>query len=363
MPNILAALLAENPILLTGLDLLVKSTIVLLFTLAASRLVKAESFHVRNQHLLWMAGLICLALMPIAGAIARILNTEANIQTTILTLPIPLDYTPSTNTASLSTFLINNLLLAAYLIPCLLLLARMIFAVASVFGIGLRAAASSNKQALDAVAHIAKKLDISRPVTVLQSREITSPFSFGVFKPKIILPYQANGWAESMLEDVLVHELTHIRRLDWPSILLCHLIVSLYWMNPLSWIAIRKLSEEAENSCDSAVLSFGKNSTDYAKNLMLIARQSRDGNRILTQMMADNRMLSKRVQLILKGNTNIKVNKTFLPIFTGALFSMVVVFGNIQLFSVQPLLQDRPESLESLTPAPSFVVTPRFGTF
>jgi len=236
----------------------------------------------------------------------------------------------------------------------------MVFALVNVYAIGSHAQDSKNFQTLRIANNVAKKLEVSRLVRILQSKEITSPFSYGIFSPKIVLPDQADEWSESTIEDVLVHEFTHIKRLDWPTTLICHFVASLYWINPLCWMAVNRISEEAENSCDSAVLEFGKNNTDYAKSLMLIARQSRDGNRLLTQMMADNRILSKRIQRILKGSKSSKVNKAFLPLLSAALLTLIATFGNMQIIALETSLQMNIDTTEWPEAAPSFEATPRF---
>jgi len=363
MPNTLILLFSENPVLLTGLDLLVKSTVLLLFTFAVSRLLRIESFRAKSHHLLLLIGLFCLALIPLIDIVPVLFDIETKSQTAFLTLPALIDSVERSQTTLFPSFSSNSLLVLIYLAPCLLLLSRMVFAVRSVIGIGSRALVSTNRKALETAIEVAKKLEVSRSVSILQSREITSPFSFGIFSPKIVLPVQANDWSESMLEDVLVHEFTHIKRLDWPTTLICHFIASLYWINPLCWMAINKISEEAENSCDTAVLDFGKNYAEYAKNLMSIARQSRDGNRLLTQMMADNNMLSKRVQRILKGKTISRENNAILPLLTSALFTLLVLLGNVQIIALESSLLIPSDSTQSLTSSPSFVATPRFGTF
>jgi len=360
MLDTIIALLVGNPILLIGLDLLAKSTFILLLAFVASQLVRTESFTARSQHLLWLAGLVCLALIPLASTLSGFFNAEANSQSAVLTLPAPLTSEEASATASFSIFSSNSILILLYLCPCLVLLARMVFALANVFRIGSSARDSNNIQTLHIANNVAEKVEVSRLVRVLYSKEITSPFSYGIFSPKIVLPDQAGEWSESTLEDVLVHEFTHIKRFDWPSTLICHFIASLYWINPLCWMAVSRISEEAENSCDSAVLEFGKNNTDYAKSLMLIARQSRDGHRLLTQMMADNRILSKRIQRILKGKNSSKVNKAFLPLLSTALLTMIITFGNVQIIALEPALQVNIDTAEWPEAVPSFEVTPRF---
>lgn len=363
MQNRLLALLAENPMLLLGLDLLIKSIIVLLLTLTISRLVKAISFSVRSQHFLWMIGILCLALIPLVSMMLGILDAESKTNAAVLTLSVPTADAGNSLTSPTENLSLGNLLLWLYLMPCLLLLGRMLFAVISVIGIGNRALPTSNKKALKITTEVANKLEITRRVVLLQSKEVTSPFSFGIFSPKIILPEQANTWSVSTLEDVLVHELSHIERFDWLSTLFCHFIASLYWVNPLCWVAVNRISEEAENSCDAAVLNFGKNGADYARNLLHIARRSRDGHRLLVQMMADKRILPKRVKRILENKLDTSISKKFLQMLSMVAITLLVSFGNTQIIAIEMQARIEFEPLETIKPAPVFTVLPRFTPF
>ena len=239
----------------------------------------------------------------------------------------------------------------------------MLFAVVSVIGIGKRARPPSDNTTANISKAVANKLGLLRPVQVLSSVEVTSPFSFGIFYPKVILPEQAKDWSESTLEDVLVHELSHIKRHDWLSTLFCHFIASFYWINPLCWIAINRINEEAENSCDAAVLEFGKNGVDYARNLLQIARRSRDGHRLLAQMMADKRALPKRVKRILENEIDTSISKKSLQLSITLAVALLVTFGNTQFIAVEAQLQPGNSLLEELKPASTFVAVPRFTPF
>src|SRR5690606_37159582 len=106
-----------------------------------------------------------------------------------------------------------------------------------------------------------RQLNISRHIRLRSSDEVPSPFSFGMLRPEVIRPSTFGEWNDSTMDDVLIHELSHIRRLDWASMLLCHLVLCAYWFNPLVWMAARKVDEEAEHSCDAAVVQHGKSYT------------------------------------------------------------------------------------------------------
>ena len=69
---------------------------------------------------------------------------------------------------------------------------------------------------------------------VYLSDTITSPFVFGILKPKIYLPY---GLEDDERRWVLLHEQSHIARKDYIVKPLFWLTVMIHWMNPLVWIA------------------------------------------------------------------------------------------------------------------------------
>jgi len=105
---------------------------------------------------------------------------------------------------------------------------------------------------------------------VFLAGHIPSPFVLGVFRPKIYLP---SGLAENELEYILLHERTHIRRLDYLTRALAWLAVSLHWFNPLVWLAFRMAGQDMEQSCDEAVLGrMGRDVRgDYSQSLLRLS--------------------------------------------------------------------------------------------
>lgn len=80
---------------------------------------------------------------------------------------------------------------------------------------------------------------------------IGSPFIFGILRPKIYLP---SGLKEDQLSYVLAHENAHLRRRDhwWKP--LGFLLLTLYWFNPLLWVAYILLCQDIEQACDEKVI-------------------------------------------------------------------------------------------------------------
>ena len=119
------------------------------------------------------------------------------------------------------------------------------------------------------LAEVANKLSIGRPVLLLSSRRAI-PMTWGLLRPKVLLPDAALTWPESKVRMVLTHELGHILRRDGLVQMLGYLARGLYWFHPLAWLAIRKLHLEQEQACDDLVLASGACAPDYAEHLLAV---------------------------------------------------------------------------------------------
>jgi len=113
---------------------------------------------------------------------------------------------------------------------------------------------------------------IGRPVILLQSERPAMLATWGLFRPRIILPKSAGEWPVDRVRVVLYHELAHVRRGDWAVQLGAELLRAVHWFNPLIWIACRRLRQESEQACDDVVLNHGVEGTCYATHLLDLAR-------------------------------------------------------------------------------------------
>lgn len=80
---------------------------------------------------------------------------------------------------------------------------------------------------------------------------ITSPFLLGVLRPRIYLP---SGLEEDSRTYVVAHERAHIRRLDHLAKPAAFLLLSVYWFQPLVWLAYVLLCRDIEMACDERVI-------------------------------------------------------------------------------------------------------------
>lgn len=95
---------------------------------------------------------------------------------------------------------------------------------------------------------------LRRPLQVRSSDQITTPVSYGVFKPVILLP-KTFDWSDRQgLVYVLTHECMHIRHFDSVTKLLIIAAVCLYWFNPLVWAMYVLANRDIEFATDAAVI-------------------------------------------------------------------------------------------------------------
>jgi len=102
----------------------------------------------------------------------------------------------------------------------------------------LRGSAVPPEQAISALAReAAAEVRLRRPVTVLIGDDGIVPMATGLLRPAVLLPREAAVWSRERLHIVLLHEMAHIRRRDCVTQALAELAGSLYWFNPLVWMA------------------------------------------------------------------------------------------------------------------------------
>lgn len=88
---------------------------------------------------------------------------------------------------------------------------------------------------------------------------VSSPFILGLFRPKIYLP---SDLVQPATDYVLAHERAHLRRGDHLWKPLGYALLTVYWFNPLCWLAYILFCRDMEQACDEAVI---KNMTQKDK--------------------------------------------------------------------------------------------------
>lgn len=86
---------------------------------------------------------------------------------------------------------------------------------------------------------------------IRQSERVSAPFTFGIFRPEIFLPF---GVGEREAGYMIAHEKAHIARRDNIIKPASFLLLSVYWFNPVIWAAYILMCRDIEFACDERVV-------------------------------------------------------------------------------------------------------------
>ena len=175
------------------------------------------------------------------------------------------------------------------------------------------------------VADVARKLNIKKPVLILQSGLAKVPMIFGHFKPVILIPLGLlNGLAEKEVEAIISHELAHLKRNDYLVNLIQSFVEIVFFFNPgVLWIS-KLIREERENCCDDLALSCLDSKHQYIKALISCQEFTASHPSYAMAITGRKNSLKDRVsRLVFDSNSSLnKVEKTLLCI---GLVSLVII--------------------------------------
>ena len=141
---------------------------------------------------------------------------------------------------------------------------------------------------------------ISRPLAVRSSDLISSPLTYGILHPVILLPKKLDRNDQAALKYVLTHEYVHIRRFDAITKILFAAVLCIHWFNPLVWVMYVLANRDMELSCDAWVIRMlgEKNRSSYA--LMLIKMEERRSGMSALYSHFGKNAISERIEAIMK---------------------------------------------------------------
>ena len=179
---------------------------------------------------------------------------------------------------------------------------------------------------------------ISRPLAVRSSDLISSPLTYGILHPVILLPKKLDRNDQVSLKYVLTHEYVHIRRFDAITKILFAAVLCIHWFNPFVWVMYVLANRDIELSCDAWVIRMmgEKKRSSYA--LMLIKMEERrNGMSALWNHFGKN-AISERIEAIMKfKKTSILACAFALVLVVGATTAFATSSGAWQEFDLDDL--------------------------
>lgn len=277
----------------TLIGLALKSLLIAGVTLGLLHLTRRRSASERS--LIAHLGLVALVALPLASLMLPSLNVALpdalrpapamNSETAVATPLTNLDTiaekadvgpAPTARASEETTALTFDWTPYAYAVPAVALLLVTLLALLRLVALRSRAQVLVDPTWLTALAHAQRRMGFKNGTALLTSNELSSPISWGLMRPVILLNEEALG-ARGEAEAIIAHELAHVARLDWAKLMLARVATAVFWFNPLAWVLAREAHQLREEAADDAVLAADIENTDYAQLLVGVARHECKG--------------------------------------------------------------------------------------
>jgi hypothetical protein len=162
----------------------------------------------------------------------------------------------------------------------------MLFGALRLAWVAIRSEPVTDRRWIEMAERVRQSLGFRRPVRLLQNQSGHFLGTWGILVPRVLLPSSANQWSDDRAWMVLGHELAHIKRHDWVVQVLAEAARAIYWFNPMFWLAYGRLRRESEHACDDTVIRMGAAGTQYAEELLELARTLRSENPMRSPILA-----------------------------------------------------------------------------
>jgi TonB family protein len=139
------------------------------------------------------------------------------------------------------------------------------------------------------------------------SGAISSPVTFGILRPAVLLPANFSELDESVQEAILCHEILHVRRRDWLFTLAEELVRSVFWFHPAIWWLLGEIGLAREQVVDREVVELTRSREEYLDALLAIAGARPRLDLAPAPLFLRKRHLKQRVLSIMK---EVRMSKT-----------------------------------------------------
>lgn len=211
------------------------------------------------------------------------------------------------------------------------------------------ASVACDERTQDILGEVKRLTKKSIGVSVFTVSNIDTPFGFGVFRKRILLPRK--DYTEEELHYILLHEYTHFINRDIPVKLMVSLFCMFFWWFPVSHLLKRDLEQTLEIKCDLSVAKH-LNKRDRACYLQTILTTLCKNNVQNTIPFSATALYNGN------GNADVEVEERFAAVMNcgsgivhrAAIALIVFIFGFLLCISYSVISQPSFEAPESTEP-------------
>jgi beta-lactamase regulating signal transducer with metallopeptidase domain len=251
----------------------------------------------------------------------------------------------------------------AWLLPAIALLALTGIALLRLVSLRTRAQVLVEPIWLGALARAQRRMGFKNGTALLVSDDLSSPISWGLMRPTILLNQEALDAGEQA-EAIIAHELAHVIQRDWAKLMLARIATAAFWFNPLAWVLAREAHQLREEAADDAVLAADISGLDYAELLVGVARHESRTFMLTAHGVAPSRnSLRRRIARVLdSGRARGASGRSWVAGFTAGMLVMAAPLAAVTLGQAQAepqVLAASPAKARSLhTTALAAIVSP-----
>jgi len=199
---------------------------------------------------------------------------------------------------------------------------------------------------------LANLLNNPRNVKLARNRFINTPMLVGIVRPYIIIP--DINFNDKQLKNILLHEITHLKRFDITIKWLTMIVSSIHWFNPLMYFIKKDINSSCELACDEAVIKnlSPSEKQDYGDTLISVVALNKYPTGILQVTMCEEKKgLKERLVAIMNYSRKSKKVIILSVILLGLLiFSALYLGAGVGPRKNTPLAYDLTEISKYKTP-------------
>jgi TonB family protein len=173
--------------------------------------------------------------------------------------------------------------------------------------------------------------------------EVRQPVTFGLRRPVVLLPASLRA-LPAIRDAVLTHELVHVRRRDWASVLAEETVRAVLWFHPVLWWVISRVQLAREEVVDATAVALTGRRQEYLRALLTFAD---DVPLAPAPAFARRRHLFRRILLL----STEEVMSARRIIASAVAVGIVVVMGGWSATGAFPM-QGEPSSIVQPQPGP-----------
>jgi beta-lactamase regulating signal transducer with metallopeptidase domain len=157
---------------------------------------------------------------------------------------------------------------------------------------------------------LARNCGVNPRTRAYVSEHVSSPITFGFFKPIVLVPtWFFTGMNSEQCEVVLLHELAHIRRHDYIANILQIMIKTVFFYHPAVQYISKTVDADREDACDDIAVNMTRDPENLARALGAIRIRAASGGGVFA-LSADGRDAPLMHRLKRLVGTPIRKNQT-----------------------------------------------------